>query len=97
MATAIWLHTTIPTKSSSGGEDLHCLPLCHMHRHARPMLLALGIGHSGTPPAKREEVTGYKKRVELPVKITDSNRAGAPGTFTLTVFTLFQQQQVHGE
>ena len=52
------------------------------------MLLALEIGHSGTPPAKREEVTGYKKIAKLSIQTVDSNRAGSPGTFTLTVFTL---------
>ena len=59
-----------------------------MHKHVNPVLLALVIGYSGTPPAKREEVTGYKKRVKLSVQTADSNPAGSPGTFTLTVFTL---------
>ena len=59
------------------------------------MLLALEIGHSGTPPAKREEVTGYKKRVELSVQTADSNQSGSPATFTLPFFTLFQQHIVY--
>ena len=63
--------------------------------HASPVLLALGIGHSGTPPAKREEVTGYKKRVKLSIQTADSNQAGSPGTFTLSVLTLFQQHGVY--